>query len=343
MRYCIGLMLACSAFGQGGFNGPGSYEITNVKSGKLLDLDRNDQTTVIQFSSRQTDNQTWYIQQANSGTWYIRNGMNGNALTATQDRNAAPVQGLAYTGDPSQQWAIEAGKDGNAVIVSRWNKALDIPDGSDRDGVRVQIYDSNGDSNQRFALRQISGNLNGRNLPGWMNGGQGQTAVITCSSDDGKRNYCNADIRGGVQMTRQISGSPCIQGQTWGQDGRGLWVDRGCRAEFQVGQGQVNPGYNRNAPNYGDQPRSDDRRNSRKSSNTTNNNNNYNNNSNVQTMRCNSDDGKRHNCDIDTRNGVSMTRQISGSPCVQGETWGYDNRGVWVDRGCRAEFQIGGR
>ena len=39
---------------QGGFNGPGRYEITNLKSGKVLDVDRNDQTSVIQFSSRGT-------------------------------------------------------------------------------------------------------------------------------------------------------------------------------------------------------------------------------------------------------------------------------------------------
>jgi hypothetical protein len=24
---------------------------------------------------------------------------------------------------------------------------------------------------------------------------------------------------------------------------------------------------------------------------------------------------------------------------VQGQTWGTDRRGVWVDRGCRAEFR----
>ena len=42
------------------------------------------------------------------------------------------------------------------------------------------------------------------------------------------------DGQGRAQMTRQISGSACIEGQTWGQDNRGIWVDRGCRAEFQV-------------------------------------------------------------------------------------------------------------
>src|ERR1700750_477166 len=61
---------------------------------------------------------------------------------------------------------------------------------------------------------------------------QGQT--IYCASDDEKRNYCTANTRGGVQMTRQRSGSPCTQGQTWGWDNSGVWVDRGCRAEFLV-------------------------------------------------------------------------------------------------------------
>src|SRR5260370_24534125 len=64
--------------------------------------------------------------------------------------------------------------------------------------------------------------------------GYGQGQVITCSSDDGRRNYCNVDTRRGVRLNRQISGSPCVENQTWGVDNRGLWVDRGCRAEFLV-------------------------------------------------------------------------------------------------------------
>ena len=49
--------------------------------------------------------------------------------------------------------------------------------------------------------------------------GSGQT--ITCSSDDGKRHYCNVDTRGGVQLVQQRSGSPCTEGQTWGWDRNG--------------------------------------------------------------------------------------------------------------------------
>ncbi|HEX4581701.1 MAG TPA: DUF3011 domain-containing protein, partial [Acidobacteriaceae bacterium] len=52
--------------------------------------------------------------------------------------------------------------------------------------------------------------------------------------DDGGRKYCAADTRRGVQMVNQRSGSPCRQGSTWGYDKRGIWVDRGCRADFVV-------------------------------------------------------------------------------------------------------------
>jgi len=135
-------------------------------------------------------------------------------------------------------------------------------------------------------------------------------STITCSSDDGRRNYCKADTRGGVQMVNQRSGSPCTQGYSWGYDQRGIWVDRGCRADFVIGRGR--PGGNYRPPVSGG------------------------------TITCSSDDGKRHYCDADTRGGVTLANQRSGSPCRQGYSWGYDQRGIWVDRGCRADFSLGG-
>lgn len=61
-------------------------------------------------------------------------------------------------------------------------------------------------------------------------------AVMTCASDDMHRHYCDADTRGGVRLIQQRSGSECRQGATWGYDARGIWVDRGCRADFQLGR-----------------------------------------------------------------------------------------------------------
>src|ERR1700761_9688618 len=64
---------------------------------------------------------------------------------------------------------------------------------------------------------------------------------------------------------------------------------------------------------------------------------------NGRNVTCASDDMKRHTCRVDTSRGVTMVNQRSGSPCIQGQTWGYDRYGIWVDRGCRADFRLRGR
>jgi len=303
------LCLHYKASAQGGFDGPGHYEIANLKSGKVLDMDRNDQTSVIQFSSRGTDNQVWEVRPSDDrGFFYLRNAMNGNALEAEGGRNSTRVRAAPFDGGPNQQWRFDTGKDGNALIISRLGKTLDIPGGTSQDGAPVQIYDIDGDSNQRFIFRRVSG----RRLSAGPGGGFGgdrrpDSGAITCASDDGRRVYCEVDTRGGgVGLVRQISGSPCQEGSTWGYDERGIWVDRGCRAEFVVSGGGF---------------RGDRRPGS-------------------AAITCASDDGRRVYCEVDTRGGVRLVRQISGSPCREGDTWGRDERGIWVDRGCRAEFEV---
>jgi Protein of unknown function (DUF3011) len=141
--------------------------------------------------------------------------------------------------------------------------------------------------------------------PGALPAPQGQ--VINCSSSNMRRVYCPADVRASVQLLRQRSDADCVFNRTWGfVFGKGIWVDRGCRADFQIGGsgwGGWDNGYN---------------------------------------IYCASDNGGRSVCPTDTRGGVQMIRQRSGSPCDFGRTWGYNSRGIWVDRGCRADFRIGG-
>jgi len=134
--------------------------------------------------------------------------------------------------------------------------------------------------------------------------------TITCSSDNGKRNYCAVNTSGGVTLVRQRSDARCTQGYSWGYDRRGIWVDRGCRADFVVRTGY----HSGRPPGYGG-PVS-------------------------QTITCSSNNGKRNYCAVDTRRGVTMARQRSDARCTQGYSWGYDRRGIWVDRGCRADFVV---
>lgn len=64
----------------------------------------------------------------------------------------------------------------------------------------------------------------------------------------------------------------------------------------------------------------------------------YNYQNNNQTIVCESSRNRRNHCTVDTRYGINFIRQLSNSSCNQ--NWGYDNRGIWVDNGCRAEFSI---
>ena len=57
---------------------------------------------------------------------------------------------------------------------------------------------------------------------------------FACESVDGQRQYCPVDQPGSVQMTRQLGERECVEGSTWGREERGVWVDRGCRAQFTV-------------------------------------------------------------------------------------------------------------
>jgi hypothetical protein len=59
------------------------------------------------------------------------------------------------------------------------------------------------------------------------------------------------------------------------------------------------------------------------------------------TIRCESKNYNRNFCRVDTENNVSLRRQLSSSPCQRNRSWGFDNNGIWVDRGCSAEFDFG--
>ena len=136
-------------------------------------------------------------------------------------------------------------------------------------------------------------------------GGSDQGGVISCSSDDGGRHYCPTNVQGRVQLVKQRSDSPCQEGYGWGSDRRGIWVDHGCRADFAVTP----------YPDGGSDQGS--------------------------VISCSSDDGGRHYCPADTHGGVQLVKQRSDSSCEQDRSWGFDRRGIWVDHGCRADFQVG--
>jgi Protein of unknown function (DUF3011) len=144
-------------------------------------------------------------------------------------------------------------------------------------------------------------------------GHQGQ--IISCSSDDGDKHYCTADTRYGARLVERSSQAPCKEGESWGYDEEGIWVDKGCAGEFTLGRGDGGDASGKGGGG---------------------------------TITCGSDNGRRKVCLADTSDGVQLVRQRSGpmarqigmAPCTEGSTWGYDRRGVWVDRNCSGEFLV---
>ena len=195
--------------------------------------------------------------------------------------------------------------------------------------------------------------------PGYGQGRFGQGEVLECGSGRGRFSRCAVDTRGGVRILRQVSSDPCVEGRTWGAESGSIWVNRGCRAQFVVGGGvgrrsRYGGGYDNRYGQYGNGDvngyygNRDYGRDSRYYGGAgygqgggyyDNGDNGY---ARGGTFRCESTGGQQQFCQVDSRAGVRIVRQLSNSACVQGQSWGIARGGVWVSNGCRAEFAVGG-
>ena len=59
-----------------------------------------------------------------------------------------------------------------------------------------------------------------------------------------------------------------------------------------------------------------------------------------RTVRCESTNSRRTFCRVNAYDGVRIVRQISHAACIEGRSWGSNDRGIWVSSGCRADFAI---
>ena len=140
-----------------------------------------------------------------------------------------------------------------------------------------------------------------------------RTITVVCESRDGRRHRCAADTLGQITLGRQLTrNNRCVEGRTWGYDSKGIWVDRGCRAEFLIAD---------NGGTYRGRGQSQA----------------------MRTLVCESNGSQRSYCRADARFGVRLTRQISRTHCVLNRNWGSDENGIWVSSGCSAEFSLNSR
>jgi len=147
---------------------------------------------------------------------------------------------------------------------------------------------------------------------------RGQT--ISCTSTDGdvEKHYCEADTRYGAHLVKQTSETKCVESKTWGWDERGIWVVIGCGGQFALGKAEPSTKEEPAHPQMPEQPAKKE-----------------------ELITCASTDGRRNVCDADLKGAsVQLMRQSGGALCQENMTWGHDDNGIWVDRGCRGDFVI---
>ncbi len=129
---------------------------------------------------------------------------------------------------------------------------------------------------------------------------------VTCAGDG--RTECPADTRHGVTLSRKLSQAACTEGTSWGYGNNVIWVDRGCRAEFQV-KGPTSGGGGGGGSTV--------------------------------TVPCGTTSGQQVTCKTGGyATNVRLSQDQSGGRCRQGQTWGHTDSFIWANNGCRGQFTV---
>src|SRR5690606_4667155 len=127
---------------------------------------------------------------------------------------------------------------------------------------------------------------------------------VRCESQDARRVHCPIDTSRGVVLSRQLSQNACIREADWGVDSRGVWVARGCRAEFRAVPADLSGARH--------------------------------------VVRCESRRARVESCPVILRGApVRLLRELALAPCRRGESWEVGRNEIRVSRGCKGEFEIG--
>jgi len=138
---------------------------------------------------------------------------------------------------------------------------------------------------------------------GWGGSGSVDRFEFSCASKDDRYRECQLPIDGRVRLVKRKSDAPCTEGRSWGQRGDRVWVDRGCRAVFEVTRGGGGPGGS------------------------------------GQFVECRSQNQRYQECAIPRGYEGRLVRDYTGR-CRKDSTWGNRTGQIWVTSGCQGRFQL---
>jgi hypothetical protein len=193
-----------------------------------------------------------------------------------------------------------------------------------RDGCRAE-----------FEFRRRDGGSGGSG-GGWSGSGGswgGNWSRMTCQSQNDREQLCRAPIAGDVNVVRQLSDQDCIYGRNWSWNADGIRVRDGCRAEFEYrrrdgGSGGSGGGWGGSGSGGGwggsgsgggwGGGGGGGRR---------------------DRVTCQSQKDREQFCPAPIGGDVRIVRQMSDEDCIYRKTWNWNQEGIRVYGGCRAEFE----
>ncbi|MBI1761269.1 MAG: RICIN domain-containing protein [Acidobacteria bacterium] len=133
----------------------GRYEIQLVATNRLLDIGNGNQ--VVQREASRARSQQWDLEIAGGNYYSIRSAETGEVMTfeGRGESGDNVILTRERRNDEAQLWEIRPGPDNGYYFIARNGKSMDSPSSARNDGGRMQLYNRNGEANQRFRLRLV--------------------------------------------------------------------------------------------------------------------------------------------------------------------------------------------
>ena len=132
------------------------------------------------------------------------------------------------------------------------------------------------------------------------------TRTIVCGSYSNEQVTCRTEgYATEVRLTRDYTGTRCLEHTNWGHTDAFIWTKQGCRGDFEVT-------YRDSLPATG-----------------------------AKRITCGSASAVRVQCSTGgPASRVRVVRDVGSSPCREGDNWKHNTTTILAGNGCRAEFEV---
>ncbi|MEO7720210.1 MAG: RICIN domain-containing protein [Capsulimonas sp.] len=135
----------------GGQPANGTYTITSVQTGLVLDAGANTQTTQVQlWGTNGSGPQRWIFTSLGNGAYSIKNATSALAADGGANTQGTKVWLYGYNGTVDQQWILSSTSNGYTIKSAQTSLVFD--GGANTQGAKLQLWGSNLSVDQKWIV-----------------------------------------------------------------------------------------------------------------------------------------------------------------------------------------------